>query len=105
MANECTIVFWDVQHGHSTYIRTPNDRHIVVDLGTGDHSGNDLEFSPLRHLRYNYRVNQLDYVVITHPHLDHIDDILNFDLLSPKVLHRPRQLTNDEVMDGIRDGH
>jgi beta-lactamase superfamily II metal-dependent hydrolase len=103
MANECTVVFWDVQHGHSTYIKTPNNRHIVVDLGTGDYSGNDLEFSPLRHLKYTYKVNQLDYVIITHPHLDHIDDILNFDLLSPKVLNRPKQITNREVMEGVRE--
>ena len=43
MAQDCTVVFWDVQHGHSTYIRTPNDRHIVVDLGTGDYSGKNVE--------------------------------------------------------------
>jgi len=52
MGQECTVVFWDVQHGHATYIKTPNNRHIIVDLGTGDYSGNNLEFSPLRQLRY-----------------------------------------------------
>jgi len=103
MSTECTVLFWDVQHGHSTYIKTPNDRHIVVDLGTGKYSDNNLEFSPLRQLKNNYSVNQLDYVLITHPHLDHIDDIMNFDLLNPKVLNRPIQLTNDEVMEGVRD--
>jgi competence protein ComEC len=103
MAQDCTVVFWDVQHGHSTYIKTPNDRHIVVDLGTGDYSGKNIEFSPLNHLKNNYRVQRLDYVVITHPHLDHIDDILNFDSLDPKVFHRPKQLTNEEVMEGFQD--
>jgi len=103
MSKDCTIVFWDVQHGHSTYIKTPNDRHIVVDLGTGDYSKSNKEFSPLRHLKYTYGVNQLDYVVVTHPHLDHIDDILNFDLLSPKIFHRPKHLTNKEVMEGVRE--
>jgi len=96
-------MFWDVQHGHSTYIKTPNDRHIVIDLGTGDYSGNNLEFSPLRHLKYNYHVQRLDYVVITHPHLDHIDDILNFDLLDPKVLNRPKSLSNKEVMEEVQE--
>ena len=103
MAQDCTVVFWDVQHGHSTYIKTPNDRHIVVDLGTGDYSGKNIEFSPLRHLKNKFGVQRLDYVVITHPHLDHIDDILNFDLLKPKVFHRPIQLTNKEVMEGVQD--
>jgi competence protein ComEC len=96
------MVFWDVQHGHSTYIKSPNNRHIVIDIGTGDFSGRNLEFSPLRHLKYKYGVSQLDYVIITHPHLDHIDDILNFDLLNPKVLFRPKQITNLEVMRGVR---
>lgn len=103
MSTQVEMVFWDVQHGHATYIKTPNNRHIVIDLGIGDYSGKDTAFSPLRHLRYNYNVQQLDYVVITHPHLDHIDDILNFDLLSPKVLNRPKQITNQEVMEGVRD--
>lgn len=103
MAQDCTVVFWDVQHGHSAYIKTPNNRHIVVDLGTGDYSGNNIEFSPLRHLKYNYGVNQLDYVIVTHPHLDHIDDILNFDLMNPKIFHRPKHLTNEEVMDGVQE--
>lgn len=103
MSSQVEMVFWDVQHGHSTYIKTPNNRHIVIDLGIGDYSGRDTAFSPLKHLKYNYGVQQLDYVIITHPHLDHIDDILNFDLLSPKVLNRPKLLTNQEVMEGVRD--
>ena len=103
MAQDSTVVFWDVQHGHSTYVKTPNNRHMVVDLGTGDYSGKNIEFSPLRHLKYNYGIQRLDYVVITHPHLDHIDDILNFDLLNPKVFNRPRGLSNDEVMKGVQE--
>ena len=43
MSKECSIVFWDVQHGHSTYIEILNDRHIVIDLGTGDYSGKNKE--------------------------------------------------------------
>lgn len=103
MATHCEVVFWDVQHGHMTYIKTPNNRHIVVDLGTGDYSKGKEAFSPLLHLRDKYGVRQLDYVIITHPHLDHIDDILNFDSLNPKVLNRPKHLSNDEVMQGVRD--
>jgi len=103
MSSQVEMVFWDVQHGHATYIKTPNNRHIVIDLGIGDYSGRNTAFSPLLHLRNNYGVQQLDYVVITHPHLDHIDDVLNFDLLSPKVLNRPKQITNQEVMEGVRD--
>jgi beta-lactamase superfamily II metal-dependent hydrolase len=105
MSKRCEIVFWDVQHGHMTYIKTPNNRHVVIDLGTGDYSKGKEAFSPLEHLKYKYGVNQLDYVVITHPHLDHIDDILNFDMMSPKIFHRPKHLSNSEVMERVIERH
>jgi beta-lactamase superfamily II metal-dependent hydrolase len=100
MAKQVTMMFWDVQHGHATYVKSPNNKHIVVDLGIGSSDDKDEKFSPLLHLRDKWRVKQLDYVIITHPHLDHIDDILNFDALKPKVLLRPKHLTNEEVMAG-----
>jgi competence protein ComEC len=103
MSSQVEMVFWDVQHGHSTYIKSPNGKHIVIDLGIGDYSGKNTTFSPLQHLINHYGVQQLDYVIVTHPHLDHIDDILNFDLLHPKVFNRPRQITNQEVMVGVKE--
>ncbi|MDI1316262.1 MBL fold metallo-hydrolase [Flavobacterium sp.] len=103
MSGNVEMVFWDVQHGHATYIKSPNNRHIVVDLGIGSYDDNNESFSPLLHLKNVYKIQQLDYVIITHPHLDHIDDILNFDALSPKVLMRPKQITNSEVMQEEKD--
>lgn len=100
--DKVSVVFWDVQHGNAVYIRTPNNRHIVIDLGTGSYGENNLEFSPLLYLKNHpkseWRVTQLDYVIVTHPHLDHIDDILNFDKLSPKIFKRPKHLTKEEIM-------
>lgn len=89
------VVFWDVQHGHATYINTPNDKHFVIDLGIG--SNDDGEFSPLLHLKTKYGIKKLDHVTITHPHTDHVDDILNFDELSPKTLSRPKHLTEEDI--------
>lgn len=103
MTNSVQMVFWDVQHGHATYIKSPNGRHIVIDLGTGDYSGKNTNFSPLLYLKNYYYVNQLDYVIITHPHLDHIDDILHFDLLSPKVLTYPKLITNERLLKEVRE--
>lgn len=97
------VVFWDVQHGSATYIKTPNGTHIVQDLGTGSYEFNNKEFSPLLHLKNKYEVNQLDHVIITHPHKDHIDDIMNFDKLSPRVLSRPNHLSKDEIMKNVRE--
>lgn len=95
------VIFWDVQHGHAAYICTPNNRHIVVDLGIGSYSSGET-FSPLQHIKQS-GINQLDYVVITHPHLDHIDDIMNFDSLSPKVLLRPKKISKDDILKGARE--
>lgn len=92
------MVFWDVQHGHGTYVCSPNNRHIVVDLGTGSY-GMNKEFSPLQHLKNNYSLDQLDYVVISHPHVDHIDDIFSFDTLKPKVLLRPKHLDKKPILE------
>ncbi|MFD1735407.1 ComEC/Rec2 family competence protein [Bacillus salitolerans] len=95
------VKFWDVNHGHATYIRSPNGRHIVIDLGNGELFGNE-KFSPLLHLKNHYGVEQLDYCIITHPHLDHIDDILNLNKLSPKVLTRPNHIPERDLLNGVR---
>jgi len=96
-ALQVQVIIWDVQHGSAAYIRTPSGKHIVQDLGTGSYGQGDKEFSPLKYLRNKGGVTQLDAVIITHPHRDHLDDIFNFDLLSPRVLLRPKHLTDDDI--------
>jgi hypothetical protein len=98
------IVFWDVQHGSATYIRTPNGMHFVQDLGVGSYNkGDNEEFSPLENLKEKWKINQLDWVTITHPHKDHIDDIMKFDGLSPRLLTCPSHLSEDEIKKNIKD--
>jgi len=101
MAN-VDMIIWDVQHGNAIYIKTPNDKHLVFDLGIGDYSGHNETFSPLATLWHTYGVRKLNFVMITHPHLDHIDDILNFEAFNPSVLHRPRHLTKEDVLKNAR---
>ena len=85
--------------GMQSYIKSPNGKHIVVDLGTGSFSDSKDDFSPLMHLKTKWSVYNLDYVIITHPHKDHIDDILNFNNLSPLVLLRPKNIDNDDLIN------
>lgn len=102
MSDELTMVFWDVQHGSATYIGTPGGQNVVVDLGTGSYGESDLKFSPLLNLKDKWEVKQLDGVIITHPHRDHLDDIFNFDALSPTALRRPKHLTEHDIIAGNR---
>lgn len=97
------IVIWDVQHGNATYIKTPDGKHFVQDLGTGSYGENRSEFSPLLYLKNRYKVERLNGVIVTHPHRDHLDDIFNFDALSPHVFSRPKHLTAEEVNAGNRE--
>jgi competence protein ComEC len=93
MAKLATMTVWDVQLGLAIHVKAPNGKYIVIDLGTGTYNT-----SPLRKRMWD----NIAYMVITHPHLDHISDILNFDINAPKILCRPPLLTNEEVMEGVR---
>ena len=50
-----------------------------------------MQASALLHIYGTNGVSDhLDLVVITHPHMDHIEDILNFDAFSPDTFIRPQ---------------
>ena len=87
------LIVWNVQHGSAAYIETPNGKRIAIDLGADD------AFSPLAHL-WQQGIRKLDHVTITHPHMDHIDDILNFDAMAPTTLWTPRHLTENDIRSG-----
>jgi len=93
---------WDVEYGNATYIKTPNGRNIVQDLGVGAIKTGSATFSPLLYLKNNMKIDHLDEVIITHPHADHIKDILNFDIFTPQILNRPKGLTRKEILAANR---
>ena len=99
MSNNLKIIVWNVQHGNAIYMKTPNGRNVMFDIGTGSYDDGS-EFSPLKHLKYRWNVDCLHYLVISHPHADHISDIRNMlDLkMDPKVLNRPRDIDRDLII-------
>ena len=104
MSNNLEFIVWDVQHGNAIYMKTPNGRSVMFDIGTGSYEDGS-EFSPLKHQKDNWDVDSLHYLVISHPHADHISDICNlFDLdLKPKVLCRPNDIDRDLIISSNQD--
>ncbi|MDE2955522.1 MAG: MBL fold metallo-hydrolase [Bacteroidota bacterium] len=96
-----TALFWDVQHGHATTVISPNHRVFVVDLGQGSYTS-DNSFSPLNSL-YHCGYQTIDHLIISHPHLDHIDDILQLSCFNVLSMIRPQHLEYADVMNGISD--
>jgi competence protein ComEC len=60
------IHFLDVGQGDCALIQTPDGRSVLVDAGDEAHSG-----EVVRYLAAS-GVNQIDLLVITHPHIDHV---------------------------------
>lgn len=63
----CNI--WKVEHGSAAYIHTPNARKVLLDAGQSD------DFSPSEHLYQIWNIRTVDYLVVSHPHSDHIQDL------------------------------
>ena len=84
---------WNVDHGSAAYVSTPNDKRFIFDLGTLG------GFSILESLQ-KAGISYVDRVTITHPHMDHIDDILNLDGLAFPTLCTPRHLTKGDIKGG-----
>jgi beta-lactamase superfamily II metal-dependent hydrolase len=94
-----TATIWDVQHGSAAWIQMPNGDNIVIDLGIGSIHSKQAKFSPLEYINRKRSVRQLDALVITHPHKDHIDDVVHAARLHPRVLKRPK-LTAEQIRQG-----
>lgn len=91
---EAVITFFDVGQGDSTLIQT-SDYDILIDAGEKEYG--DVVVDNLRSLG----VDDLEYVVATHPHSDHIGGlpkvIENYDIehfVMPNVTHTTKTYEN-----------
>ena len=85
------FTLWDVGHGVSIWIKTPNGSNHWIDLGRTP------EFSPSEHVGRAYRVSEIDYLVISHPDKDHLEDLPQFKA----TFGDPRALRHNESLPGI----
>ena len=81
------IKIFDVGAGLAIYVKTPNGKKIFLDCG------GTSELSPAHIINPSDDKISLDYLVISHPHLDHISDIINVsEKYNIDVLRRNKNL-------------
>ena len=91
--HEFMFTLWDVGHGVSIWIRTPNGSNHWIDLGRTP------EFSPSEHVGRAYGVSEIDYLVISHPDKDHLEDLPQFRATfgNPRALQRNESLPETDM--------
>ena len=85
------IRLWNVEHGSATHVTTPDGKVIVIDMGSSSN------VSPLKALVGRTAIDRL---IVTHPHYDHIEDILALGSHEPESFSRPSHLTRQEILGG-----
>ena len=85
------LKFFDVKLGNATLIQT-DKINMLFDIGHDE----DLETNPL----FSFEGN-LDYLIITHPHEDHITGLSDIDLKKPKTLLRNKNIHLDLINERI----
>ena len=96
------VIVHDVGHGQAVHAFMPSGHVVVIDLGRS------TKFSPLEWLAG--QKSTIDSLVVTHPHGDHIDEILALSAqrFSVRQFWRPNWLTEAEIRNANQtayDGH
>src|SRR3989338_196414 len=78
------IITFDVEHGSSHVLITPNNHVIMIDAGSRE------DFSPALHLKNTWGYTQLRWLTVTHHDSDHLTDIANIaEHFRPLTLEQP----------------
>ena len=87
----------DVGHGDCIHVATPRDKNVLLDCGG---KGNTSASSWLEALG----VERLDCLLISHPHIDHIRDIVSIDeRFCPGTLVRNKIITREKIKEANKD--
>jgi len=66
-----TVTVLDVGQGDAIHIKTPGGKHFLVDTGRWSPMGNSGESVLIPYLNH-FGIKELDGVILSHPHADHI---------------------------------
>ncbi|MXX20763.1 MAG: MBL fold metallo-hydrolase [Cenarchaeum sp. SB0661_bin_35] len=102
MVQQTELYVWDVGDGAAIYVKTPNDKHVVIDCGASD------DFSPADYIKSTLGVSTINGLVISHPHKDHINDILkikeHWDKVNEiKLLMRNKEIGKELLIESNND--
>lgn len=100
-SGELAVHFIDVGQADSILIKTA-DRAMLIDAGDG------ADAAAIRQYLQNQRVSRLDYLILTHPHADHIGSAASIirsmeigKILMPEVTHTTQAF--EDVLVAVRD--
>ncbi|MCK9186299.1 MBL fold metallo-hydrolase [Candidatus Gracilibacteria bacterium] len=65
------LYFFDVGQGDSVFIKTPENKHILIDGGPNNAVSKELSDT------MSFFDRTIDLMVLTHPHLDHVKGLIN----------------------------
>jgi competence protein ComEC len=102
------IFFYKVGNGHCSYIEFPNGKNALVDLYVSTEENHDNVIDRLR----NAGIDSIDYLILTHPHRDHIRGLSAFidnfkirTFICSPINFRPDPIYADwEVYEEMRKG-
>ncbi len=93
-----TAFFMDVGQGDACFIELPGGKTMLIDAGTSK-----AEESILAFLK-NQGCTHLDYVIVTHPHADHIGSMTAvLNQVSVGTLYMPEVATNTKTYERLLD--
>jgi competence protein ComEC len=83
-SSDLKITIIDVGQGNSTFVRFPGGKNMLIDGGGFSDSSFDTGKSVLAPFLYHERIRNVDTVVLSHPHPDHLLGLIyimnNFDV-------------------------
>lgn len=93
-----SFTLWDVGHGISIWIRTPNGRNHWIDLGRTS------KFSPAEFVARNFRTCDADFLIISYPDKNHLGDLPSFRTYfrNPEYLCRNETTSENGVLRKYR---
>jgi len=97
------VIFFDVGQGDAVLLKTPLDRHVLVDTGPRSPSSAAVEFTVLPFLE-RWGIQKLDLVAITHSDEDHLGGLptLLSEVSVGRVVHNGRPADTELYEETLR---